>query len=868
MPPLDDSYFLQQSQHQRPQVQQQQQAAGQQRDLQLRQALLREQVEQQLQEQQLRAIGEQLNDFPDLQQHYQSLLLNEQLQRQRSGGLSGPSALGGMASVPGTNNQNLPNVSLLRDQAALRVQREQANLRAYEELLLRQQQQQRLQQQQQLASSSFQEERTTPQAQGPTPASILMSALSAQQQQSQQQQNQQQQAQQVQPSQLQEKAQSYSSAHEFLSRNMATGSGGVILPRQSPAATSALPVSSAATVVPLPPAQASLNRMHSLSQEESEHSAMASEKRPANGIAEAPPKRKKRKYTKRNGSKKATKKKGGASSSPVEQAEIVYQPASSPLSPSSSMHDDYDDDRMDYSEHSALEAVAVAADMVAPHTSTKGTVEELLQADEDLVQLEGAAMVLTTKLSEVEPWPEDEDKGLELPSKAAETVSTRSFQSFLPSLPEEPIDDDYGYDTVSPADLYTAGTKATKDVRMTENGVYPESKESSSAKKALAVLEYPYPVDTWWPSNSGVRKERKAHGEISDEDDFVEVKSTGKPTLFRANDIKIRSRLSRAKEPGVLEKLPHCRIHRLRISKNSSAPELVYCHQVTEIYPHEIMCCCSKCGTWRHAACGGHYKPYSTRENAHTPFVAVCDRCHEEDKYMIEYPQGHHRIERQRLENIRRGLATSSVLRHSSYSKHGGTYKWPLGSVSATHIGGHTRSVHVRHDKAEKQWTDMAARLGRGYGYRQKERVRSRTKEFERLLVSIEDAEAFTDRHNMLLFLQRDTGKTIPAGFENQVGNIFDPADDDFEENDDATGIPSNGKKGEDASNSGPSEETEENRTDPPPANGVCSRPGCDRRRRFDSIFCCDACGIATLELDLLRTLQDAQDIHPSVLRH
>ena len=62
---------------------QQRQQQGLQRDLQLRQLLLQEQLEQQVQEQQLRAIGEKLHDFPDLQQHYQSLLINEQLTRRR-----------------------------------------------------------------------------------------------------------------------------------------------------------------------------------------------------------------------------------------------------------------------------------------------------------------------------------------------------------------------------------------------------------------------------------------------------------------------------------------------------------------------------------------------------------------------------------------------------------------------------------------------------------------------------------------------------------------------------------------------------------------------------------------------------------------
>ena len=141
------------------------------------------------------------------------------------------------------------------------------------------------------------------------------------------------------------------------------------------------------------------------------------------------------------------------------------------------------------------------------------------------------------------------------------------------------------------------------------------------------------------------------------------------------------------------------------------------------------------------------------RETIDTPFVAVCDRCHEEEKIVGDYSLGRKRLERQRMEQIRRGLATSATMRQASFSKHGGTYKWPLGSVSATHIGGHTRSVHSRHDKAEKQWRDMANRLGRNNSMRPKERVKVRTKELERLLASVEDAEGHTDRHNMMLFL-------------------------------------------------------------------------------------------------------------------
>ena len=827
-------------------------------------------MEQQLQEQQLRAIGEQLHDFPDLQQHYQSLLLNEQLQRQqRAGSMTGTAGLNGVAGLSGANQQPL-STALLRDQTSLRVQREQANLRAYEELLLRQQQQQRrLQQQQQhMSSGSFHEE-MSPSPQDQSPASMLFTALSAQQQQQQVQQQQQQ----------QDGLQPYSSPQELLSQNIAAAG---VLSSSSPTAPAPL----TAAVSQNGPGVAEMDdHLRSFSLEGSERSTTSDKRsfKEPKGSSSGTKKKKKRKYTRKNGSKAAFKK-NGAAVRPEEQDNPGYQRDASPLSPSPSTYDDYDyDDGMtiDHSEHSGLEVFAVAADMVSQEASTKGSVEGLLQAAEDSVQLDGAAMVLTATLSEVEPWSDSESdeggRGLKVSDKPAESIATRTFKSSVPSLPEEPIFDDDGHGGYSSS--FDKGDVTTENVAANEAtfpdvGLSGKASEEKSSNKQFDVAEFPHPVDTWWPSKGGVRKERKTLGETSDEDDFMENMSS-RPTVFRANESKIRSRLSRAKEPGVLEKLPHCCIHRVRVNKNSSSPELVYCHQVTEIYPQEVMCCCSKCGTWRHAACGGHFEPYSARKNADTPFVAVCDFCHEEEQYLGEFSQGRHRIERQRMENIRRGLATSSVLRHSSYSKHGGTYKWPLGSVSATHIGGHTRSVHVRHDKAEKQWTDMAARLGRGYGYRQKERVRSRTKEFERLLVSIEDAESFTDRHNMLLFLLRDTSKPKPAGFENQIKNIFDPAedgddlDDDLEAEKDISWLPGNRPKNEETASAAasPADATGET-ANASSVSETCSRPGCDRRRRFDSQFCSDACGVVTLELDLLRTLQDAQDIHPSVLRH
>ena len=179
-------------------------------------------------------------------------------------------------------------------------------------------------------------------------------------------------------------------------------------------------------------AQASKHRMRSLSQDESERIAR-SEQKPVDDNAAAPP-RQKRKYTKRNGNKKekVAKKRGRPALNRVKEVvNNVYQPAPSPRSLSPSVHEDYEyDNRMgDYSENSEFDAFAMAADMVTLEDTQKGTVEGLLQAAEDSVQLEGAAMVLTNNLSNVEPWPdtEDDDRGLKLSHKPAESVITRTF---------------------------------------------------------------------------------------------------------------------------------------------------------------------------------------------------------------------------------------------------------------------------------------------------------------------------------------------------------------------------------------------------------------------------------------------------------
>lgn len=134
------------------------------------------------------------------------------------------------------------------------------------------------------------------------------------------------------------------------------------------------------------------------------------------------------------------------------------------------------------------------------------------------------------------------------------------------------------------------------------------------------------------------------------------------------------------------------------------------------------------------------------------------------------------------------------------------------------------------------------------------------------------------DRHNMMLFLQNDTSKLHPAGFEITRRNIFDPEDDpvqDFEHNgfakpaknsvngtSEVARVIQSGMECLPVTSAGAAERDGENNN-----CQVCARKGCNRRPRFESVFCSDSCGVSTLELDLLRSLQYATKLHPSVLR-
>lgn len=711
-----------------------------QREVQLRQMFLQEQLEQQskldsmLHQQQLRMIGEHLQEFPDLQQHYQNLLLKEQFQRQEER-------------------------AILQEHAQIR----------YQEELRRQQQQQaqQAQQQHQQAQQVKQQQSASNQALGPGSSAAAAATAAALKN----------------PNVIRELAAAAESSVPGNSMAAVIAAAAAMKeaaalkeasssnqPRKRRASEDSSAVLSAGTA---PATVKRVARPHQqISQQDVEHDK---DRKPRGRPRKIGRGAKRTSLSHRTPTPTDDRKMPFGGKQQASEDEWKWMDGEWHLVASAEPQEEEGvDETVDDDIVEVVNGCSSPPSAMAP-VKNLGTIEQLIAAAALDIMTDTAVNTIAN-LKHTVTWSEsenedDDDDGEEvneevrMAARKGETICVTGFKSFLPQLPVEP-------ECALPAPQYQAvGIPKPADYKAKNEVVLPNAKTAkiggkssvstamvaqNGTKEHLAVLdpnspkdppgsavEHPYPIDTWWPSTTSIRRERRNNGEESDEDAFTEdPRLVSEGSRFRVNHSVIRRRLTSKVEPGLLEKLPHCKVHRMAMKwrHQTSQAELVHCFQVTELYPNDIMVCCSVCSTWRHAKCGGHFKDYSVRECLEEPFQAICDRCYEEEPILAEFPRAQKRIERQRMEQVRRGLATSAAMRQASFSKHGGTYKWPLGSVTLSHFGGHTRSVHSRHDKAEKQWADMASRLARGHYARQKDRVKVRTKELERLLVSVEDA--------------------------------------------------------------------------------------------------------------------------------
>jgi len=136
------------------------------------------------------------------------------------------------------------------------------------------------------------------------------------------------------------------------------------------------------------------------------------------------------------------------------------------------------------------------------------------------------------------------------------------------------------------------------------------------------------------------------------------------------------------------------------------------------------------------------------------------------------------------------------------------------------------------------------------------------------------------DRHNMMLFLQNDTSRLHPVGFETPRRNIFDPEDDPVYIDSSHESVLQYQKSGKNSTTDLGAKSvdiTDEKLPRDGSDNSVklffanqrqgCIRQGCNQKCRYDSRFCSDSCGVSTLEADLLKTLKYASKLHPPALR-
>mmetsp|Transcript_32819 Transcript_32819/g.78395 ORF Transcript_32819/g.78395 Transcript_32819/m.78395 type:complete len:934 (+) Transcript_32819:358-3159(+) len=497
--------------------------------------------------------------------------------------------------------------------------------------------------------------------------------------------------------------------------------------------------------------------------------------------------------------------------------------------------------------------------------STAGSEGRARNDDEAFSIVSSLRDVVVTE-SEVEKVAEWSNQDLRGRSLQGDLPDLGPFYSFhLPLLPVEP--EDPGGASAKDPIVFRMLPPMRDGFAMNSRGNSSWTPKGVASQKAIRAPSENVKQDTWWPSKEDIAEERRRRGlaEVSTE----QGPTDGRLTFERTGLTEAKQRLSSSKEPGVIEKLPHCVLYEKHFKKEKGGRfQPKFCCQTTEAFPFEPMVCCSVCSTWRHAQCGGHYKRHTARsvDKCQPVFQPVCDRCVLERRVLAEggHKQAEERLEKQRVKHLRRTCASNAVMRQAAFNKHSGQYKWPLGCVTVSHVAGHTRSVQSRHEKAERQWHDMVKKLSGEYkkdGMNPKEKLKVRTREFEKLLAHIEDAEGVTDRHNMTLFLERDSGKPHPAGFEVTRRNIFDPEDDALA-----------GDGGAHVHDIFPNEKKLEMPsdvvlTDSRWDSDVCAKPGCGKRPRFDSIFCSDSCGVSTLETDLLKSIRFASTIHPSSLR-
>ena len=243
-------------------------------------------------------------------------------------------------------------------------------------------------------------------------------------------------------------------------------------------------------------------------------------------------------------------------------------------------------------------------------------------------------------------------------------------------------------------------------------------------------------ADSWWPYLQSSLKSAKQNSivKISNEN-----KKQGRKNGKKHSN---QAKANKSTEPFVLHKIPHCKKYLLECSSSDAASNRkpLFCFQVTEIFPKDLMVCCSICFTWRHVCCGGHHCISGIKlAKLNKPFVPICDFCFKEKKRYSENIKIKRSLNQRRREHLRRSLISHKIMRNASNLKQK-TSNWPLGSVKAEKIKDHINEVFLQNQILVKEWNEMSNTLGKEGSGKTKDRMKTRSKYFEQLLGYLEDA--------------------------------------------------------------------------------------------------------------------------------
>jgi hypothetical protein len=154
------------------------------------------------------------------------------------------------------------------------------------------------------------------------------------------------------------------------------------------------------------------------------------------------------------------------------------------------------------------------ADTVNFTPTKKGTVDSLLSAAEGEDKVDKAAATIASLKVTVDSTALLDDTHV---YDADEVINLPNSKSVLPRLPSEPE-----YMAEPPSSI---PSESLQDSNVTSKSPAQAALVSRATPETKAgalsmTVEYPYPVDTWWPSITTIRKERRTKGAKSDEEDF------------------------------------------------------------------------------------------------------------------------------------------------------------------------------------------------------------------------------------------------------------------------------------------------------------------------------------------------------------